>query len=68
MTMIKNVVLNQIVRIQKKEVICENNEQTTEYLDEENSFNIINKRLINIILNKIKIKENGIAFCKSINE
>ena len=50
----------------KKEAIYEDNEQTTEQLDEE--FNIINKRLINVIMNKIKNKENGIAFCKSINE
>ena len=50
----------------KKEAIYENNEQTTEQLDEE--FNIINKRLINIIMNKMKNKENGITFCKSINE
>ena len=37
----------------KKEVIYENNEQTTEQLDEETSFNIINKRLINIIMNRM---------------
>ena len=36
----------------KKEAIYENNEQTTEQLDEK--FNIINKRLINIIMNKMK--------------
>ena len=49
-------------KITKKEAICENTEQRTEQLDEENSFNIINKRLINIIINKIKNKVNGIAF------
>ena len=52
----------------KKELIYGNNEQTTEQLDEENSFNIINERLINIIINKMKNKENGIASCESINE
>ena len=49
-------------KITKKEAIYENTEQRTEQLDEENSFNIINKRLINIIINKMKNKENGIAF------
>ena len=39
----------------KKEAIYENNEQTTGQLDDE--FNIINKRLINIIMNKMKNKE-----------
>ena len=50
----------------EKEAIYKDNEQTTEKLDEE--FNIMNKRLINVIMNKMKNKENGIAFCKSINE
>ena len=36
----------------------ENNEKTIEQLNEEDLFNIINKRLINIIMNKMKNKGN----------
>ena len=50
----------------QKGAVYRNNEETTQQLDEENLFNIINKRLINIIMNKNK--ENGIAFYKLIEE
>ena len=52
----------------KKGAVCGNNEETTEQLNEENIFNIINKRLIDIIINKMKNKEHGIAFYKLIKE
>ena len=50
-----------------KESIHGYNEKTTEQLDEENSFNMINKRLINMIINKIKNKGNGNASIKDQN-
>ena len=52
----------------KKGTIYGNNEKTIEQLGEENLFNIINKRLINIIKNKMKNEGNGNAFYKLINE
>ena len=39
-----------------------------EQLDEEDLFNIINKRLINVIINKMKNEGNGNTFYKSIDE
>ena len=52
----------------KKETIYGNNEKTIEQLDVEDSFNIINKRLINIIINKMKNEGNGNTFYKLIDE
>ena len=42
----------------KKRTIYGNNEKTIEQLEEENLFNIINKRLTNIIINKMKNEGN----------
>ena len=41
--------------------------KTIEQLDEKDLFNIINKRLINIIINKMKNEGNGNAFYKLMN-
>ena len=46
----------------EKEIIYENNEKGNEQLDEENLFNFINKKLIDIILNKIKMREIKTVF------
>ena len=43
-----------------------NNEETIEQLNKENVFNITNKRLISIIINKIKNEGNGNALYKLI--
>ena len=48
----------------KKGAVCGNNEKTTEQLYEENLLNVINKRLIKIVINKMKNKENAIALYK----
>ena len=45
-----------------------NNEKTIQQVGEKNLFNIINKRLINITINKMKNKGNGNALYKLINE
>ena len=52
----------------KKGGIYGNNEKTIEKVDEEDLFYIINKRLINIIINRVKNEGNGNAFYKVINE
>ena len=52
----------------KKGTIYGNSEKTIEQSGEENLFNIINKRLIHIIINKMKNEGNGNAFYKIINE
>ena len=52
----------------KKGAFYENNEKTIEQLDEEDIFNIINKRLINVIMNKMKNEKNGNTFYKLIDE
>ena len=48
----------------KKRTIYENNEKTIEQFEEENLFNVINKRLINIIINKMKDEGNVNALIK----
>ena len=50
----------------KKEIIYGNNEKGNEQLYEENLFNFINKKSIDIILNKIKNKVNENALYKLI--
>ena len=52
----------------KKGTVYGNNEKTIEQLDEEDLFDIISKRLMNVIMNKMKNKENGNTFCKLIDE
>ena len=52
----------------KNGAIYGNNEKTTEKLEDENLYNIINKRLTNIIIYKIKNEEIGIDFYKMIEE
>ena len=49
----------------KKGTVYENNETTVE---EEDLFNIINKKLINVIINKMKNEVNENALCKLIEE
>ena len=46
----------------KKVSVYGNNEKTIEQLDEEDLFDIIYKRLINVIINKIKNEENKNTF------
>ena len=46
----------------KKGAVYGNNEYTTEQLDEENLFNIINKILLDIIINKMKKKRKKNCF------
>ena len=54
----------------KKRTIYENNEKTIEQLEEENLFNVINKRSINIIMNKMKNEgiENELINEQNISE
>ena len=52
----------------KKGTVYENNEKNIEQLDEEDLFNMTNKRLINVIINKIKNEGNENALYKLINE
>ena len=52
----------------EKGAIYGNNEKTIKQLDEEYLFNIITKRLINIIIIKMKNEGYGNAFYKLINE
>ena len=52
----------------KKGTVYGNNEKNIEQLDEEDLFNIIIKRLINVIINKIKNEGNENAFHKLIDE
>ena len=51
----------------KKRTVYENNEKTIEQFEEENLFNVINKRLINIIINKMKDEGNVNALIKDQN-
>ena len=50
----------------KKETIYGKNEETTKELNEEDLINITNRRLINMITNKMKNEENGNALYKLI--
>ena len=52
----------------KKGTVYGNNEKTIEQLDEEDLFDIINKRLINAIMDKMNNEEIENTFCKLINE
>ena len=52
----------------EKEIIYENNEKGNQQSDEENLFNFINKKLIDIIFNKIKNEGNENALYKLIEE
>ena len=52
----------------RKGTIYENNEKTIEKLNEENLFNINDKRLIYIIINRMKNEDNGKAFHKLFEE
>ena len=52
----------------KKGTVYGNNEKTIEQLSEEDLFNIINKRLINVIINKMKNEGVENALYKLIEE
>ena len=52
----------------KKGTVYGNNEKTIEQLDEEDLFDIINKGLINVIMDKMNNEENENTFCKLIDE
>ena len=52
----------------KKGAVYVSNKKTIEQLDEEDLFTMINERLINVIINKMKNEGNGNAFYKLIDE